>query len=331
MRGCLTNPLVLFLIILLFVGFVGGPIGAGFLGVPKPTGYIGAPRLHIQLPAEGVVHIWEHPYAILSFAITNTMLTAFLATVFLLFISWCATRRMRMVPKGIQNMMEAFVEMFLNLTQSVAGKEWGRRFLPLVATIFLFIITSNWAGLLPGFGTIGVVEEKYAKYYNQINIAGLDIFYVPFGGVKEEAKGFIPFFRSANSDVNIPLAMAIIGMFIVQIWGIKALGLLNYVQKYINVRQILRGKVVIGISELGAGLLEIAGQLAQIISLTFRLFGNIFAGEVLLIIVAFLFPLAWILPFFGLELIIGAVQALIFAMLILVFSTLAVAGHNTRH
>jgi len=268
MRGCLTNPLVLFLLILLLLGFVGGPIGAGFLGIPKPTGLFGAPRVHIQLPAEGVIHVYDHPLGILSFAITNTMLTALFSTIILLFLSWRATRRMSLIPKGVQNMMEAAVEMFLNLTQSVAGREWGRRFLPLVATIFLFIILSNWAALLPGFGTIGIVERGHEEAFRHISLGGLKLFYMPIGGGEVEAKGFIPLFRSANSDVNIPLSMAIVGMLLVQIWGIKASGLLNYAQRFISLRQLLRGKLFFGGVDLAVGALEAVSQLAQLISLT---------------------------------------------------------------
>ncbi|MEK7281930.1 MAG: FoF1 ATP synthase subunit a [Chloroflexota bacterium] len=325
----ITNPLVLLLLGLLALGFVAGPIGAGFLGLDKPTGFIGPPRLHIQVPSESIFHFWKASFEVFSFSLSNTMLTAIASTLLLLFISWRATRRMSLVPRGLQNLMEAGLELILGLVETVAGKEKAKVFLPLVATIFFFILISNWTGLIPGFGTIGVVEKGHEEAFKVLNIGGLKVFYLPFG--QEVAEGLVPFFRSANSDVNIPLSMALVSMLIVQYWGIRASGLGNYIQRFVMVKQLFKGRIFYGGIDLAVGALEAISQAAQIISLTFRLFGNIFAGEILLIMIAFLFPLAWILPFFGLELIIGLVQSLIFAMLILIWATLAVTGHEASH
>lgn len=331
MRGCLTNPFILFLLILLFLGFAGGPIGAGFLGVTKPTGLFGGPKPKIQLPAEGVLHFSESPWEILSFSLTNTMLTATLVTLILLFLAWRATRRMELVPRGVQNIMEMVVEFFVNLCESIAGKENGRRFLPLVATLFLFILLANWMEVIPFIGTVGVVEKGHEEIFRSVSIGGFKLFYIPLGTEATESEGLIPFFRPATTDVNIPLAMAIIGMLLVQYWGARSLGLWNYAQRFIAIRELFRGKVFTGVVDLAVGALEALSQGAQVISLTFRLFGNLFAGDVLIILMAFLFPLAWILPIYGLEIIIGLVQAFIFAMLILVFATLAVTAHEESH
>jgi len=331
MRGCLTNPFVLFLLVLLLLGFVGGPIGAGFLGLPKATGLFGGPKPVIQLPAEGFLHFWKSSWEILSFSLTNTMLTATLVTLLLLFLAWRATRRMELVPRGLQNVMEMVVEFFVGLTESVAGRENGRRFLPLVATLFLFILLANWMEIVPFIETVGVVEKGHEELFRAINLGGFKLFYIPLGAEATESEGLVPFFRPATTDVNIPLAMAIIGMLIVQYWGAKSLGLWTYAQRFIAIRQLFRGRVFTGFVDLAVGALEALSQGAQIISLTFRLFGNLFAGDVLIILMAFLFPLAWILPIYGLEIIIGLVQAFIFAMLILVFATLAVTGHEESH
>lgn len=331
MRGCLTHPLILFILILLLVGFAGGPLGASFMGAKNPLGFLGAPRPSIQVAAEGILHIMHHKYEILSFYISNSMLTALLSSFILVILAWRATRRLRLIPRGLQSLFEMVIEWFSNLTQSVAGKEWGRKFLPLILTLFLFILVSNWLEIVPFIETVGVVERGFEVYFREISLGGLRIYYIPFGTSRVLAEGLIPFFRPPTADVNIPLAMAILGIFLVQYWGIRASGFLAYIKRFLNFSALLKGRIVEGIANLGSGLLEALSQGAQIISLTFRLFGNIFAGDVLIILLAFLLPLAWILPIYGLEIIIGLVQAFIFAMLILVFATLATAGHREGH
>ncbi|CAI8008293.1 ATP synthase subunit a, chloroplastic [Geodia barretti] len=205
------------------------------------------------------------------------MVTAWITIVVLLVISFFATRRMSEVPTGLQNLVEVFIEFFLDLCERIAGAQRARRFFPLVMTIFLFIMVSNWVGILPGFGTAGLL---------------------------------VPFLRSANTDVNTTLSIALIAMVMIHFWGFSTLGIFGHLGKFINFKEGPIGFFV--------GILEGISEFAKIVSFTFRLFGNIFAGEVLLVAMAFLFPLIGIIPFLGLELFVGAIQAFIFAMLTLV-------------
>ena len=351
----LSNPKTLAILIIALIAFVVSIMG-GALGNAFGFGFLGAPLAHIAIPAEPFI-----PAKIFGFTLKNTMVTAWITIVVLLIISFFATRRMREVPTGLQNLVEVFIEFFLDLTERIAGRERSRRFFPLVMTIFLFIMVSNWIGILPGFGTIGWIEpgkyvikhaeEKAEKLGQSVNYDDihLQIFegdgafgYLTFGSVQEEigdisaseykANGapegkqaglLVPFFRSANTDVNTTLAIALIAMVAIHFWGFSTLGLGGHLGKFINFKEGPIGFFV--------GILEAIGEVAKIISFTFRLFGNIFAGEVLLIAMIFLFPLIGIIPFLGLELFVGAIQAFIFAMLTLVFAVMATTAHGGEH
>ena len=351
----LSNPKTLAILIIALIAFVVSLLG-GALGNAFGLGFLGAPLAHIQIPAEPFI-----PAKIFGFTLKNTMVTAWITIVVLLVISFFATRRMREVPTGLQNLVEVFIEFFLDLTERIAGRERSRRFFPLVMTIFLFILVSNWVGILPGFGTIGWIEpgkyvikhaeEKAEKVGQSVNYddVHLQIFegdgafgYLTFGSVQKEigdisaseykANGapegkqaglLVPFLRSANTDVNTTLAIALIAMVAIHFWGFTTLGVFGHLGKFINFKEGPIGFFV--------GILEAIGEVAKVISFTFRLFGNIFAGEVLLIAMIFLFPLIGIIPFLGLELFVGAIQAFIFAMLTLVFAVMATTAHGGEH
>ena len=352
MGGLLANPKVLTglvaLAILFLIGLVGGALGHEFGG-----GSLGAPLTVIELQAEPLT---AKPI-IGSFSITNTMLTAWIAIALLALLSYFGTRRMSEVPGRLQGLLETVIEAFLGIAESVAGPEKARRFFPLFMTIFLFVLTSNWLGILPGFGTIGRFEpakdfihhkedaaEEAGKNFD-ISTLKVHVFegegaiaYLPFGsgdneitaeqyehdgvGEGQRAGVIIPFLRSANTDINTPLALAIIAMVMVHYWGLSALGF-GHVGKFLNFKE--------GPIGLFVGLLEGISELSRVISFTFRLFGNIFAGEVLLIAMAFLIPLVGLIPFLGLELFVGFIQAFIFAMLTLVFASAATVSHNGEH
>jgi F-type H+-transporting ATPase subunit a len=186
-----------------------------------------------------------------------------------------------------------------------------------VATIFLFVITNAWLSLLPGFGSILITTAEGEAVH---------------------------LLRGANTDINLPLALALVSFFFVEYWGISSLGGLRYLKKFVNVGQffqgigqLLRGRLRAGLTGMfnGAinifvGVLETLSELIRIVSFTFRLFGNMTAGEILLLIVAFLVPWVLVLPFYGLELLVGFVQALIFGGLTLVFATIAVTHHEAE-
>ncbi|MDP2954102.1 MAG: F0F1 ATP synthase subunit A [Chloroflexota bacterium] len=322
MGGLLRKPKVLVGLVAVLLLLVGGFLYRG-------------PMAEISLPAERVAHIFGFP-------LTNTILAAWLTIIVLATLSYFGLRRMSLVPSGLQNLLEAVVEMFLGLAQGVAGKKHGRRFFPLVTTIFLFIVISNWMGLLPGFGTIGLMEpshkaEEHGTPYRMVKMGGIDVALVTPVGEKAEkhgenestSKGVLkPFLRSANTDINTPLALALVAVVMVEYWGISTLGLSTYGSRFFNIGRILRRDFFNGFVDFFVGALELVSEMARIISFTFRLFGNIFAGEVLLAVMGFLIPWVAILPFFGLELFVGFIQAFIFAMLTLVFGVIAVAGHG---
>jgi F-type H+-transporting ATPase subunit a len=186
---------------------------------------------------------------------------------------------------------------------------------PGVAVIFIYVIANAYLGLLPFFGSVGVIEH---------------------GGK------FAPLFRAANTDLNVPLSIAIMSFIFVESWGMRALGVSHYLGEFINVGQMLTGlkellkgkigqgvmNVAFGFINLFVGVLEIFSHLIRMLSFTFRLFGNMTAGEILILVSSFLIPLAFSIPFYGLELLIGLIQALIFSGLTLVFATIAVSPHE---
>ena len=253
--------------------------------------------------------------------ITNTLITSWLSIIVLIGFFYFATRKMKLVPKGLQNMAETIIEFLLNFVEGVAGKENGRRFFPIVATIFLYVLLNAWLALLPVFNFIGISQQANG------------------------ATTFIPFLRSANTDINVPLMLALVSFFSVEYWGITSLGPRYYLGKFFKFGQLLqglgqliRGKVKSAVSTIfyGAidafvGALELLSEFVRIISFTFRLFGNMMGGEVLLLTIPFLIP--WVFPsiFYGLETFLGLIQAVIFGMLTLVFATMAVSRQEAEH
>lgn len=348
MSSLLNNPKLLGLstivLIVLFLSLAGGALGNEFGG-----GFLSAPIAHIQLPAESITMdplFW-------GFRITNTMIATWATILVLVVISFFATRDINEIPRGLQNVVEVVVEFFLNLCSSVAGPAKARIFFPLVTSIFLFILISNWMGILPGFGTIGRVESAEEVIHHveakeekaDLDKIKLQVFedlgpmsIIQFGSLDDvvtaheieehaleegkQAGMLVPFFRSANTEINTTLAIALVAMFMVHFWGFKTLGLMGHVGKFINFKS--------GPIGIFVGLLEAISEIAKVISFTFRLFGNVFAGEVLLMAMAFLLPLVGIIPFLGLELFVGLIQAFIFSILTLVFATVATTGHGSQ-
>ena len=323
MSKLLSRPKVLLAVMALgilgIVGLIGGTLGEAFGG-----GFLSGPLAHIQLPAEALT---EHPLVSLGplgdFAITNTMAATWLTIFALLVFSLFATRKVSLVPSGLQNLAEMVLEAFLNLAENVAGKS-ARRFFPLVMTIFLFVMAANWLGILPGFGTIGFVDHHEISHFRETHILGIRILYLGFGTHEGAVVGFL---RSANTDLNSSLALALIAMVMVEYWGIRSNGFFSYAGRFLNVNRLAKGQIA-GVLDLFVGLLEAISEIARVISFTFRLFGNIFAGEVLLAAMALLVPLVGLVPFLGLELFVGLIQAFIFAMLTLVFATMASVSHK---
>ncbi|HET9493587.1 MAG TPA: F0F1 ATP synthase subunit A [Chloroflexia bacterium] len=273
------------------------------------------------------------------FVITNSMVYTIIVIAALALFFWWATRRMSLVPKGKQNFAEAIVEFLLGVTEGTAGRRVGRRIFPLIATLFIFIITANYAGLLPGVGTIGYCTEPHHEEAAQVlnvktaapalaqegesgggGLPAAHCTYVDEAGVSHDDGLFIPYLRAPNADINTTLAMALLAVGIVQIAGIAAHGIGGYAKELLT--------------PLWLAPIHIVGELSRVISLSFRLFGNIFGGEVLVTVMYVLLGSIFIgfgtFIFLGLELLFGFIQALVFSTLTLVYIATAVGGHGSN-
>lgn len=289
-------------------------------------------NLKVVLPAVSLAA--EPLFYIGSFGVTNSLLTSWLVMLVLIVVSLLATRRMPknlesadnrdLVPQsGLQNALEMVVEGFYGMARNIGGS-WAPKFFPIIMTMFLFVILANFSGLLPFVGSAGFLEHPHGDEPGHI-AAG--VFLTGVEAVAgEEGYVLIPFFRAPSTDLNFPLALALVTVVLSQYFGFRALKF-GYLKKFFNLSGFKNG-VLVGGAQLLAGLLEIISEIAKIISLTFRLFGNILAGEVLLAVLAFLVPYLISVPFYGLEVFVGFVQALVFFMLALVFFSLAVTGHG---
>ncbi len=301
--------------------------------------FLRGPVPHIAIAAEELFKVGP-------VSVTNTMFTSWVTVILLLGIVFFATRKTwTLVPSGFQNFLEAIIEGFYNVVAGVAGDTNARRFFPIVATIFFFITVSNWFSLTPVFNMWGgAIESDHGVVVEKATIGSLDVRYVPFSQpgelsaetieeddpeahekaehAREEGKDvveLIPLFRGINTDLNTPLAIAIMSFIAVETWGIRSLGFFTYANKFINFSSPIAFFV---------GFLELISELVRLVSFTFRLFGNMFAGEVVILMFTFLTPLLVTLPFYGLELFVGVIQAFIFAMLTLVFAVMAVSHHG---
>jgi F-type H+-transporting ATPase subunit a len=311
--GCATKIMVFSLIIILAlfgVGLIFGPLGASFFGIETPS-FMNVSKPHIELPSEVLFEVGGFP-------ITNTLIACWLSIIVLASVFYVCTRKMKLIPGRLQNLAEMAVETLLNFVRSAAGEKHSRLLFPAVATIFIYVITNAYLAMLPFFGTIVVTGQEGE---------------------------FVPLFRGANTDINVPLSVAIMSFVFVEFWGMKSLGAFRYLREFFNfgqigrgIKELFRGKIRPAITSIGfgfinlfVGLLEVFSHLIRIVSFTFRLFGNMTAGEILLLVSAFLIPFVFTIPFYGLELLIGFIQALIFAGLTLVFGIIAVApSHEER-
>ena len=380
-------------LLLLLVGFL-------FFRGPKPI---------IEIKAETLADIGPFP-------LVNTYVSSLTVVVVLLVVAWLVRRNTSLIPGRLQNAVESIVEIFYNLCVNTAGEKNGRRFFPVIITIFVFIWIANWMALLPFFNAIGSVEKVDAHHFHEeaaafSKTAGISFIRpnqkelefevdatvcTPFdqditaakaagrdtselktlkedcithereraimiqlpkaagihvdtsacatleGQAKdecvEEAKLehaveaaakldkdgkeigiLVPYFRSMNTDINSPLSIAVTALIFVEFWGITGIGAFKYASKFFNLSSPINFFV---------GILEFIAEVARLISFTFRLFGNMLAGEILLLVMTFLAPFVVALPFYGLEVFVGLIQAFVFAMLTLVFGVLAVSVHE---
>jgi F-type H+-transporting ATPase subunit a len=267
----------------------------------------------------------------------------------------------QMVPKGWLNAFEAILEYIYNLVESVVGSKWADKVFPLIMTIFLFVLTINWLHFVPGVDSIGIVhcaEPGKAKGFEIAELGNSGIYrlatssevgatgvaptygeeacqqahHAAVGGEHDEQAEkpeilytIAPFMRTASTDLNITLSIALVAVVSVQVFGVRELGI-GYFTKFFNVPAIRHG--ALGYVELGVSLIEIVSEIMKIVAFSLRLFGNMFAGAILLFVMMFLIPVGVPVIFFLLEVLIGAIQAFVFALLTLVFVSLAMIGHG---
>jgi len=260
----------------------------------------------------------ERIFSIGSFDVTNSIIVTVVISVLITIFAFLFRVKITTAKKisKTQNAVEMVFDGAFSLMDGVTNNHKNsKRFFALVMTLFIFILCANWSGLIPGVGPIGIHEEKTVVEQSEATRTDAT---TETEASANEAPGtesiFVPLFRAPSSDLNTTIGLAIISLLSFQIFGIATIGFFKYLRKFLNFK---------GPIEFFLGILEIVSELAKMISLSFRLFGNVFAGEVLLLVIAFLVPIIAPLPFFALEIFVGLIQAFIFAMLTLVFLTVA--------
>ena len=259
------------------------------------------------LYAEQVAHVGKMP-------ITNSMLTTWLVVLIAVIFCLSLRKKIKLIPRGLQNGLEMVFEAFFDIFDSVTGSRAKTlKFAPFVLTFFFFVLLNNWMGLLPGVGSIGqVVLEGGQKF-------------------------FIPYLRGGTADLNTTLALATIGVVISHILGVIAVGWWKYLNKFVNLKilaeipkKVFKDPTILLINPIKffVGLIEIISELAKIASLSFRLFGNIFAGEVLLASMSAILAFGLPVPFMFLEIIVGLIQALIFSILVLIYLSISTTAEE---
>ena len=287
----------------------------------------------------------EHIFTIAGLNVTNSLFTTWLGVVIAIFLVVFGMKKAKIVPRGFQLILENIYLFFLDLSEKVLeDKKMAERTAPFIATIFIFVLMGNIFTVVPGVGSIGFFEGEEKSRVNETTAGafGTDTVFASedakidgmFGSKGEDRaepllpvvaehkeRKFTPLFRPGSADLNTTLALALISVVITQIVGFKTLGI-GYLKKFFNFKNPIAFFV---------GVLELISEFAKIISFSFRLFGNIFAGEVLLAVILMLVPYFAPIPFYGLELFVAVVQAFVFAMLTLVFIKLAMIPHTEEH
>jgi len=235
-----------------------------------------------------------------------------------------AVKKGSLVLKGIPGAVEALLEYLYNMTEGTAGK-WAKTIFPWFATITLLVLIANWMELIPGVDSIGVIEKAETSGYSVQTVAGIQTIANP--PVADGGFTLVPFVRVVSTDLNFTVALAIIAVIAVQVVGIRAQGI-GYFSKFWNVKTFFK-KPIFGVIDWGVGLLELVSEFSKVLSFAFRLFGNIFAGSVLLFVMGALLGRLAIFPsiFYLLEFLVGAIQAVVFGLLTMTFMAQATQGH----
>ncbi len=309
---------------------------------------------HVQVPAENILGPFSFPI-FGDLYLTNTIIAMLIADVLLILMALSvrlATRSGDLVLKGFPSAIEALIEGLYSLVESTSGK-WARRIFPWMATIVLLVLVVNWMELIPGVDSIGMFHEPHhgaPAYETQelFSIGGLPVSTITKEVEVEEhgegehsssgtaVTGFTPFVRVTSTDLNFTVALALISVVMTQVIGVQALGP-GYFSKFFAFKNFGRMwtkerlgpfDVMMPFLDIFVGLLELVAEFAKIISFSFRLFGNIFAGAVLLFVIGTLVPVLVQSVFLLLEFMVGLIQALVFGMLTLVFMSMATLSHD---
>lgn len=245
--------------------------------------------IHIALSAERLFELWGIP-------ITNTLITSWIIMGLLIVLAFFVGRNMKLVPGKIQGMFESTFEYILGyMAETLESKRMAEKFFPLIVTLFLFIFASNFLEFTPGIGSVGFFHGEVGH------------------------QEFTPLLRSVNTDLNVTLALAIISFLVIEITGIVVIGFLKYFKKFVNLKSVLGFFI---------GIIELFSEIARLISFSFRLFGNIFAGEVLILVAIAFVPLLLPVPLMLFEVFVGFIQAAIFSLLTLFFIKIAITPHE---
>jgi F-type H+-transporting ATPase subunit a len=260
----------------------------------------------VTLYAEQITHIGPLP-------VTNSLITSWVAVFVIVVIAITLRLKIKQIPKGIQNFFEIMLSGALSLCDQVTGnRKISQKVFPLAFTIFMFVLVNNWLGILP-LGGFGLIEKG------------------------SEGSAFIPFIRSGTADINTTLALSLMAVIGANIFGIISIGVWKTFNKYVNLKslgsmvtKVRKEPTVLVVAPVTffVGVLELIGEFAKIASLSFRLFGNVFAGEVLLLSMSALLAYGLPIPFLFLEIFVGVIQAFIFAILVLVYFTIASQDHD---
>ena len=261
---------------------------------------------NITLFAEPIFHFQN-------FVITNALFTSWIAVIVIVILSFVLRSKLKEVPGKIQNLFEIIIEGALSLCDQVTNdRALSMKIFPIAISVFFFILVNNWFGILP-LGGFGLIERG------------------------EHGLSFIPFLRGGTADINTTIALAVMAVFGANLFGVFSIGIWKTLNKYVNLKVIGQigkkiGKdptvVIVAPITFFVGLIEIVGEFAKIASLSFRLFGNVFAGEVLLVSMAALVGYIVPIPFLFLEILVGVIQALIFSILLVVYFTIASTDHD---
>ena len=308
-------------LVLMIVGFILGGI---FVPV-QPEITVAAEKL-IEEP------IVENFLGLGPFYLVNTIPTLVVTIILLVWLAWATNRSLKksaetdLVPRGVGNAMEAILEMLYNLTEGSAGK-WAKLIFPWFATIMIYVLFANLLKLIPGFESVGVLHHAVGEGHAKELLAGNWYLFTADKGEYILA----PFFRGISVDLNFTASLALIAVVMIQVIGFRAQGL-GYLSKFFNTRRMFKVPFF-GAMDFLVGLLELISELSKILSFAFRLFGNMFAGIVLVAIVAGLLGKISILPAMVMmfELFVGVIQAFVFGMLTMVFMAQATQGHGDEH